>query len=205
MPDGKEKILESSLREFAEKGFDGARVDRIAANAEVNKALIYYHFKNKKELYVYTINDLFSKAMPVALEMSGLSTREKMFEVIEQFIQFLYENPLFVQIMDHSVHQNKDIFKEIHEQNVVFEAVLSLYEEGLRKGECRQVEHPIDFVVSLLGASYFYFSHRNAVQKFYGDLEETDIVEMHVRTLKEIVSRVLFDSPKIPQAGIHSN
>jgi len=74
-----------------------------------------------------------------------------------------------------------------------FEAVLALYEEGLKKGECRQVEHIVDYIVSLLGASYFYFSHRNAVRKFYGGLEETDIVEIHVRTLKDIVSRMLFD------------
>lgn len=193
MSNGKEKILDASLREFAERGFDGARIDRIAANADVNKALIYYHFKNKEELYLSTINDLFLRAKPDSLEMSGLTIREKMFGVIEQFIWFLHENPYFVQIMDHSVHQDKDIFKGLHEQNIYFEAVIALYEEGLNKGECRQVEHIVDCVVSLLGASYFYFSHRNAVKKFYVDLKETDIVGIHVRTLKEIVSRVLFE------------
>jgi len=191
--EGKKRLLEASLKEFAERGFEGARVSQIAANAEVNKALIYYHFKNKEGLYISTINDLFSEAMPVALDMSGLSIQEKMFGVIEQFIRFLDENPYFVQIMDHSVHQSGDIFQKVYEQNIFFEAVLALYEEGLKKGECRQVEHIVDCVVSLLGASYFYFSHRHAVRRFYGDMEEADIVEIHVSTLKEIVTRVLFN------------
>lgn len=193
MSNGREKILVASLHEFAERGFDGARIDRIASNANVNKALIYYHFKNKEELYISTVNELFALAKLETLEISGLSVREKIIGVLEQFIWFLYKNPYFVRIMDHSVHQDKDIYKDLHEQNIFFEAVIMLYEEGLKNGECRKVEHIVDCVVSLLGASYFYFSHRIAVKKFYVDLSETEIVEIHVKTMREIVSRVLFN------------
>lgn len=48
--DSRERILDAARSEFAEKGFDGARVDEIAKRAEVNKALIYYYFKGKDEL-----------------------------------------------------------------------------------------------------------------------------------------------------------
>ena len=44
------RILDAAETEFARKGFDGARVDEIAAAAGVNKALIYYYFKSKKAL-----------------------------------------------------------------------------------------------------------------------------------------------------------
>lgn len=47
----REKILKTSLAMFGEIGFDGARVDKIAERAGINKAMIYYHFKSKKELY----------------------------------------------------------------------------------------------------------------------------------------------------------
>lgn len=46
----KEKILKVSEQVFAEKGFDGARVDEIARKAGVNKALIYYYFDGKDDL-----------------------------------------------------------------------------------------------------------------------------------------------------------
>ena len=45
------KILACAANIFAEKGFDGARVDEIAKMAGVPKSLIYYHFKSKEEIY----------------------------------------------------------------------------------------------------------------------------------------------------------
>lgn len=48
--ESRERILAAARTEFAEKGFDGARVDEIARRANVNKALIYYYFQGKEEL-----------------------------------------------------------------------------------------------------------------------------------------------------------
>jgi AcrR family transcriptional regulator len=45
------RIVEAATREFAERGFDGGRIDAIARAAAVNKALLYYYFPNKRELY----------------------------------------------------------------------------------------------------------------------------------------------------------
>ena len=52
-----EKIIASALAEFAEHGYEGARVDRIADRAGVNKAMIYYHYKGKENLYEKIIRD----------------------------------------------------------------------------------------------------------------------------------------------------
>ena len=46
----RERILNAAEAEFARKGFEGARIDKIAEAAGVNKALIYYYFKGKKAL-----------------------------------------------------------------------------------------------------------------------------------------------------------
>jgi AcrR family transcriptional regulator len=46
-----DRILQVAAREFADRGFAGARVDRIARLARVNKAMLYYHFKSKTALY----------------------------------------------------------------------------------------------------------------------------------------------------------
>lgn len=55
----REKILRIAELVFAEKGFDGARVDDIAKRAGVNKALIYYYFNSKDEI----LNELFETLM----------------------------------------------------------------------------------------------------------------------------------------------
>lgn len=55
----RERLLEAAAREFAARGFDGAKVDRIAAEAGVNKAMLYYHFTNKAALYRDILRDVF--------------------------------------------------------------------------------------------------------------------------------------------------
>ncbi len=55
----KRKILEAALEEFGNQGFEGARVDRIARAAGVNKAMIYYHFTSKDNLYHEVVRDHF--------------------------------------------------------------------------------------------------------------------------------------------------
>jgi len=51
-----QKILDAATQVFSEKGFYGARVDEIAARAGVNKAMLYYYFKNKEKLFEELIN-----------------------------------------------------------------------------------------------------------------------------------------------------
>ena len=63
----KEKILHAALDEFATKGFAGTRVDQIAQAAGVNKAMIYYHFAGKEELF----NELFQAEMELLKDELG--------------------------------------------------------------------------------------------------------------------------------------
>ena len=53
-------VFRAACREFAARGFAGANVDRIAAAAGVNKAMIYYHFASKAALYRAILNDMFA-------------------------------------------------------------------------------------------------------------------------------------------------
>jgi TetR/AcrR family transcriptional regulator len=50
-PGARERIVRAATVEFSRHGFDGARIDAIARAATVNKALLYYYFPNKAELY----------------------------------------------------------------------------------------------------------------------------------------------------------
>ena len=54
------RVWTAAANEFAAKGFDGAKVDRIAAHAHVNKAMLYYHFASKAGLYNAILRDTFA-------------------------------------------------------------------------------------------------------------------------------------------------
>ncbi|HKY21232.1 MAG TPA: TetR/AcrR family transcriptional regulator [Vicinamibacterales bacterium] len=58
--DTRTRILAAASDEFGTHGFAATTVDRIARRARVNKAMIYYHFPNKRALYTCIIRDVFS-------------------------------------------------------------------------------------------------------------------------------------------------
>jgi TetR/AcrR family transcriptional regulator len=59
MDASRDRLLAAGAREFAARGFAGASVDRIAAAARLNKAMIYYHFRSKANLYREILREMF--------------------------------------------------------------------------------------------------------------------------------------------------
>ena len=64
----RKKILDTAEKLFSEKGYDAASIQSIASEANVNKALIYYHFKNKQDiidsLFAQTLDEMFAMECP---------------------------------------------------------------------------------------------------------------------------------------------
>jgi len=74
----KEKILDSAMDIFAEKGFDGANMRQIASAADVNKYMLYYHFEDKKTLFEQVLETvsrpIFSRLTAAVNDADNLET-----------------------------------------------------------------------------------------------------------------------------------
>jgi len=79
-----EKVLNAALGEFARHGYAGARVDRIARLAGVNKAMIYYHFRGKEALYEQVLTNTYR--MILAHVTTGLEKGDNPLERLKSFI-----------------------------------------------------------------------------------------------------------------------
>ena len=58
--ESRDAILQAAVREFAREGIAGARTDAIARQAKVNKALLYYYFKDKEALHSAVLDQVFA-------------------------------------------------------------------------------------------------------------------------------------------------
>src|SRR4051794_6783115 len=76
----RERIVDAANRTFAERGYLGASMERIAAAAGVTAPLIYEHFGSKKELYIELL-DLNGRALLAA------TTREEGFHSVEELLR----------------------------------------------------------------------------------------------------------------------
>lgn len=99
--DADERILRAALKEFSTYGFSGARMERIARTAKVNKAMIFYYHASKQNLYEVLIRRVFSKLYPqIAKLISSHPTAEQFLErAAELYVKMFTQNPDFVKMM----------------------------------------------------------------------------------------------------------
>src|SRR6201987_3627438 len=86
-------ILAAAAYEFAEHGIAGARTDTIAHEAHVNKALLYYYFKDKETLYGAVLDNAFSGLKETVFRAldSSLPPREKILAYVGAYFDFSNE------------------------------------------------------------------------------------------------------------------
>src|SRR5215211_4165762 len=92
-----DRILAAAALEFAARGYAGARVDRIAARARVNKAMLYYHFGSKQSLYRTLLGATFA-ALAARLQAIAADTSPAPAQLegaVEAVATFVIEHPHF--------------------------------------------------------------------------------------------------------------
>jgi TetR/AcrR family transcriptional regulator len=96
-----DRILAAAAEEFAERGYAGARVDRIARRARVNKAMLYYHFRSKEGLYRTLLRQTFAHAGERlrAIAASDAAPADKLDRAIEGIAGFIADHSFFPAIM----------------------------------------------------------------------------------------------------------
>src|SRR5690348_8024953 len=95
-------ILQAAVREFAQEGVAGARTDAIARLAGVNKALLYYYFKDKESLYQAVLDNVFSGLHAVideALAQKKSPPRKRLIAYVCAHFDYIASNPLYPRIV----------------------------------------------------------------------------------------------------------
>ncbi|MBF0529029.1 MAG: TetR/AcrR family transcriptional regulator [Deltaproteobacteria bacterium] len=95
-----ERILSAATREFADKGFFGARTQAIADAAGVNKAMLHYYFRSKENLYAQVLRSSISRILSqVGRSWTGAGSLEtKVSLVIDAYLDGYAANPGIVRI-----------------------------------------------------------------------------------------------------------
>lgn len=196
-------ILAAAAYEFAEHGIAGARTDTIAHEARVNKALLYYYFKDKETLYGAVLDDAFSGLKKTVFQVldSDLPPREKILAYAGAYFDFIASNQLYPRLMQREMMraregQSPHIEKVIKNYiQPIFLRVSEVLRQGIAEGHFRQV-NPAYFVQSIVAMIVFYFSSAPMMQKIVGfnPLTPERVAERRASVL-DFISAALF-SPK---------
>src|SRR5579864_7891331 len=94
-------IFQAAVREFAQEGVAGARTDAIARAAKVNKALLYYYFKDKEALYGAVLDQVFGGLIAHVGEVFSrdLPPREKFLAYAGAHFDYVSSHSLYPRIV----------------------------------------------------------------------------------------------------------
>ena len=216
--DTRTRILDAALREFSALGMAGARMDQIAAAAGVNKALLYYHFDSKENLYVAAVEMISAKIrdQSMAVFLRDASPGERLLRAALNHFDRILAQGEFQSLMQQEMmrmHQGESDAMPMLVKRV-FAPLQTMYQsmmrEGIASGELIDVDW-MQIHLATLGANVFYFlaapvwrilmafepfapdvleARRRAVVEFLGQAVFIDRAHG-----AELAARVLADTP----------
>jgi len=195
-------ILQAAAKEFAELGIAGARTDAIAREARVNKALLYYYFKDKEELYSAVLDHAFlgMKSRVFQVLDSDLPPREKILAYVGAYFDFIASNQIYPKLMQREMMRARE-GNSVHIDRLVktyfqpvYRRVGELLHKGIAEGEFRKVD-PAHFVPSMISMIVFYFSSAPVMQRIvhFNPLTPHRIAQRRAAVL-DFISAALFQA-----------
>jgi AcrR family transcriptional regulator len=161
-PEGTRRdIIDIATREFAEKGFSGARVDEIAARTKTSKRMIYYYFGGKEALYIAVLEEAYRKirSIEASLNLAEKPPEEALRTLVAFTFDYQNAHPEFVRLVMNENMLNAAYLarsKAIQRLNVgVIEALRELLERGQREGVFRRDLDPVDLHMSISALCFF--------------------------------------------------
>lgn len=161
-------ILDAAKKVFLVKGFDGARMQEIADEAKINKALVHYYFRSKDKLFDAIFQEAFQQFFPRVAEI--LMTEKPLFEKIEFFIDsyitMLLNNPHLPSFVMHEINRNPDRFINIIKSSGVNPEYLGMaIQREVDAGVIIPVS-PVHLIINMIGMCLFPFMAKPIIQGF---------------------------------------
>jgi TetR/AcrR family transcriptional regulator len=179
----KGKIIQAAIKEFAANGLEGARVDQIAVRAGVNKAMIYYHFNSKENLYNAVINDYFT-LITNSIQME-IETNPKielfLNKIANVFSSTIGQQPDFASIIIRELavggSRVKDTMTTLLAKSGLTTRIKALLEKGIADGSFRNID-PKQAIISFVSMNIFYLIASQLVNAIW-DIENEAEFKKH--------------------------
>lgn len=167
------RILTAATSEFAQHGFGGARVDRIARRAEANKRMLYYYFGSKEALFLAVLEASYAaiRSAERDLDLEHRDPREALKRLVDFTWRYYLEHPEFMTLLNsENLHKGRHVqrsarVRELHSPLV--EMLGSILRRGARQGLFRTGVDPVQLYISIAGEGYFYLSNRYTLSRIF--------------------------------------
>jgi len=193
-----EKILGAAKKVFVLKGMTGARMQDIADEAGINKALLHYYFRSKEKLFEVIFLEAAQKLFPKinSIFESDKSLFEKIEDFCSEYITVMSENPYLPLFVLNEISRDPENFLGKIWDKQKFprpQKFLEQIEKEIKKGIIKKIS-PLHLLINLISMSIFPFVGKAMIQFTMGldELQFRNI--MHQR--KKEIPKFIIDSIK---------
>lgn len=194
--DAEERILAAAHAVFVRRGTAGARMQEIADEAGVNKALLHYYFRNKERLAQAVFERAAGTMFGFLFELisSPASLEEKVRAVVSAQTDFLREHPYLPGYIISELHHHPERITRIVGKvgTPPLDRLEAQLADGARRGELRAIGVR-EFVMNLVALVVFPFAGRRMLEAMLGIDEEgfDAVVEQRKMSLPDFVLNAL--------------
>lgn len=158
------KILQTAMTIFVKKGRHGAKMQEIADQAGINKALLHYYFRTKDKLYLKVFENVFAESFGALHTVFQSQERfsVKLTEFVDQYTSLILKNPqipmFILRELSEGASDIKPVFNQVMQERKfnlpsVFIEHIQL---AVQKGEIRKMD-PRQVFITIIGSVAFFF------------------------------------------------
>jgi len=190
----KAKILECAVGEFAERGYDGARIERIVHAAGVNVSLAYQYFGSKEQMFLAVMEHIYGvmRTNHRDIEVRGLDPVAAMERLVRNTFRIFVKHPEIIGLLNsENVHRGQHIAKSPYIQslyNPLLDTIGAVLRSGVDKGVFRTDCDAQDLFISLNGMGYFLLSNQYTLSVILGrNLSNAKALKRHEEHIVAVV------------------
>jgi AcrR family transcriptional regulator len=156
--DSRDEILKAGMRLFASRGFHETSMSEVAREAHVSKALIFWHFKTKEELFVAVLNRLLEPYfIDFAEEAAVMDERAQIEKLVESYLSFVREHASSVRFFLAQMLHDQRLSESLNDQVLKLYGgsramIVELIASAQQKGVCTRRSAPESAAAFLLSA-----------------------------------------------------
>jgi len=191
-------ILEAAKRVFQIKGMYGARMQEIAEEAGINKAMLHYYFRSKDKLFDAVFQDAAKNFFSKIRELLNVDKPllEKIEYFVENYVELLLQNSFIPAFIITEVHQNPDRIKNIFLESGVNTEMLFI--NDIKTAISLGIIHPVDpkqLIINIIGLCVFPVAAKPIIKTMLNLNDEEYLKFIEVR--KKEVSKFIINAIKV--------
>lgn len=169
-----EKIIEAAKKVFVKQGMAGARMQQIADEAGINKALLHYYFRSKEKLFRVVFKEAIKSFSPriVQIFSSDAHLFDKIRQFIDEYLSIVEQNPYLPMFILHEAHCGSDEYKEV--TNLLKKEIIPFVESVEKANEDGSIYtvKPVHLLVNIFALCAFPFLSKPLIMSNFLQGEE---------------------------------